>query len=128
MDTTKPPSATSAARPSASRSSPLVDRLFQRLAAMYGSKWADLWAGAPLDAIKAEWTRALTGVDAEAVRLALDHLLSAGNPFPPTMPEFVSLVRQFARRGPHRLAIVDARRDPPPQGFQHLRDIIKRTT
>lgn len=102
----------------------LVDRLFQRLHAMYGAKWLDLWVGAPIDAVKGEWARALTGVAPETIRLTLEHLLTAGNPFPPTMPEFVSLTRQFARRGPHRLAIADHRRDPPPGGFQALRDIL----
>ena len=47
---------------------------------MYGAKWLDLWAGCPMDAVKAEWARALTGHDVEAVRLALEHLVSAGNP------------------------------------------------
>ena len=51
----------------------IVDRLFQRLAAMYGAKWLDLWSAIPMDAVKAEWSRALTGHDVEAVRLALEH-------------------------------------------------------
>lgn len=112
-------------RPSVSPDA-IVDRLFQRLHAMYGAKWLDLWASCPLDAVKAEWARALTGHEVEAIRLALEHLVTAGNPFPPTLPEFASLVRQFRRRGPHALAITDNRRDPPPAGFQSLRDIIRK--
>ena len=119
-DLTKTPST---ARPSASPDA-IVDRLFQRLHAMYGAKWLDLWAGCPMDAVKAEWARSLTGHDVEAVRLALEHLITAGNPFPPTMPEFVSLVQQFKRRGPHAIAITDNRRDPPPAGFASLRAIL----
>lgn len=115
----------STARPSASPDA-IVDRLFQRLAAMYGAKWLDLWAGVPIEAVKAEWSRALHGHDVEAVRLALEHLVTAGNPFPPTMPEFVSRVQQFRRRGPHLLAIIDNRRSQPPAGFQSIRDIIAR--
>lgn len=115
----------STARPSASPDA-IVDRLFQRLHAMYGAKWLDLWASCPMDAVKAEWARALTGHNVEAVRLALDHLVTAGSPFPPTMPEFVSLVQQFKRRGPHAIAITDARRDPPPAGFESLKAILKR--
>ena len=80
-----------------------------------------------MDAVKAEWARALTGHDVEAVRLALEHLITAGNPFPPTMPEFVSLVQQFKRRGPHAIAITDNRRDPPPAGFASLRAILAKT-
>ena len=112
-------------RPNASPDA-IVDRLFQRLAAMYGAKWLDLWSAIPMDAVKAEWSRALTGHDVEAVRLALEHLTAHGNPFPPTLPEFVSLVQQFRRRGPHMLAITDNRRDPPPGGFQSLRELLRK--
>lgn len=125
-DRTKPTRATSPPKPPASPDA-LVDRLFAKLATMYGAKWLDLWTGCPIAEVKAEWSRSLVGVDPETVRLALEHLLSAGNPFPPTQPEFVSIIRQFARRGPHRLALADHRRDPPPGGFQALRDVIKRT-
>lgn len=112
-------------RPSVSPDA-IVDRLFQRLHAMYGAKWLDLWAGCPMDAVKAEWARALTGHEVEAVRLALEHLITAGSPFPPTMPEFISLVHQFKRRGPHAIAITDNRRDPPPAGFASLKAILAR--
>lgn len=117
--------ATSVERPSASPDA-LIDRLFMRLGAMYGAKWLDLWGPIPLDAVKAEWARTLTGVSPEAMRMALDHLLNAGVAFPPTLPEFTSLVRQFTRHGAHRIAIADNRRDPPPGGFDSLRNILKR--
>lgn len=98
-----------------------------RLGAMYGAKWLDLWTGIPMEAVKAEWSRALTGVEPEAVRLAFEHIVTEGNPFPPTMPEFVGLVRRFRRVGVHRLlAIGDNRRDPPPGGFDTLRNVLKR--
>ena len=61
-DLTKTPST---ARPSASPDA-TVDRLFQRLHAMYGAKWLDLWAGCPMGAVEAERGRALSGPDVEA--------------------------------------------------------------
>jgi len=118
-------SMSSTAKPSASPES-LVDRLFQKLALMYGKAWLDLWAGMPIDAVKAEWSRTLTGIDPEAMRLALDSLLTSGKPFPPTLPEFTSLCRQFVRKGSHRLALADKRAYDPPGTIQSLRDIINK--
>lgn len=104
----------------------LVDRLFQKLHTMYGKHWADLWAGVPIDAVKDEWARSLTGISPDAMRMALDSMMSSGKTFPPTLPEFVSLCRQFARRGPHRLALADKRVYEAPGSIQSLRDIINR--
>lgn len=118
------PSESSTAKPSASPEA-LVDRLFQVLHTMYGRGWADLWIGVPLDAVKAEWARSLQGVQPEAIRLALEALKTEGRAYAPNLPEFVSLCRQFVRRGPHTLAIVDKRRtEGPDGGFQSLRDIL----
>ncbi len=65
-DKTRVTRATSQAKAPASPD-PLVDRLFERMATMYGAKWLDLWTGIPLDAVKADWGRRLIGVPAEAV-------------------------------------------------------------
>lgn len=119
-DTTIEPST---ARPSASPDA-LVDRLFRRFHAMYGARWLDQWIGAPIDAVKAEWACAVAGYEPAAFKAALDALIRHGKPYPPTLPEFVALLRQSRpQRAPLRL-ITDARRDPPPGGFQALRDIL----
>lgn len=104
----------------------LIDRLFQKLALMYGKQWADLWIGVPIDAVKGEWARTLTGIEPEAMRLALDSMLNSGKPFPPTLPEFVSLCRQFRKTGAPNLYLADKRKtDGPSGGFQTLRNIIR---
>lgn len=99
----------------------LVDRLFQRLGAMYGRQWFDLWAGAPMADVKAEWAAALAGYEVETVRLALESIKSEGKVHPPNLPEFVHLCRQFVRRGPHRLALTAPRYEPPENVFANLR-------
>ena len=105
----------------------IIDRLFQKLHLMYGRAWLDLWVGAPLEEVKAEWGRALTGVEPEAMRLALDSMLTTGKEFPPKLPEFVSLCRQFRRVGAPHLTIADKRRPVAADGhFQSLRDIIRK--
>lgn len=115
----------STARPSASPES-LVDRLFQKLALMYGKHWLDMWAGMPLDAVKSDWAAALYGFDGETIRLAIEHLKTEGKTFPPTQPEFVSLCRQFVRRGPHRLSLTAPRSSPPENIFAKLKRDLSR--
>lgn len=103
----------------------LVDRLFLRFATAYGKHWLDMWEGLPIDAVKAEWARALTGVSPAQIKLALESLNEKGQTFPPTLPEFVALTRQFRRHG-DAPRLVDGRRTAPDGYFQSLRDILKR--
>ena len=67
-----------------------------------------------------------TGIDTEAIRLAVESMNRDGRDYPPNQAQFVALARQFVRRGAHRLAITDGRRDPPPGGFESIRSILKR--
>jgi len=95
---------------------------------MFGRQWLDQWAGAPLDGVKAEWRMALAQFDAQAIRQAVEHMRREGRDFPPNQTQFVALCRQFQPRGAHRevRALTDERRDPPPQGFQTIKDALKR--
>ncbi len=104
----------------------MIDWLFAKLLLMFGAQWADMWTGIDPALVKRDWRAALTGIDAEAIRLAVESMNRDGRDFPPNQAQFVALARQFVRRGPHALAIVDARRDPPPGGFDQLRSILKR--
>jgi len=104
-----------------------IDRLFDALLSMYGKHWLDLWADCDPVSVKASWASALHGLDGECIRLALENMRTTGKPFPPTQPEFVALCRQFKRRGPHTLSIVDKRRgDGPKGGFQTLREVLRK--
>jgi hypothetical protein len=104
-----------------------IDRLFSTLWAMYGKHWLDLWSHCNVEDVKAEWAAAMSGLDNECIRLALDNLRATGKAFPPTQPEFVSLCNQFKRRGPHTLSLVDKRRtDGPKGGFQSLREVLRK--
>jgi hypothetical protein len=106
---------------SAPESADLVDRLFAKLAMMYGKHWLDLWSDIPMAGVKAEWSRALTGISAEQMRLALEAIFDKGNTFPPTLPEFVSLCRQCRKFGqPLRLAAPRERGEIPA----HVLDVI----
>ena len=105
-----------------------IERIFLRLHASYGRAWIDLWDGAPIDAVKAQWSDSLTGSTAEQIRLAFDALEREGRRCPPSLPEFAALVRGFRARGSPVLRVTDNRREPPSGGFQTIRDALKRAT
>lgn len=97
MNAPLPLNATSQGNPAVSNERG-IDRLFAEMAAMYGSKFADLWAGADVEQVKAKWVEKLKGfsdkpgVIQQAINALDDH------PFPPTLPEFLTLCRNAARR------------------------------
>lgn len=73
------------------RRSEWVDRLFARLSAMYGARFADMWGGLRQDAVKAVWAEDLADLTTEEVARGVDLCRSAK--FPPTLPEFRAMCR-----------------------------------
>lgn len=71
-----------------------IDRLFDRLEAAYGSKWLNMWGNTSLLNVKSLWAEKLAGFagNPKALAYALDCLDE--HPFPPTLPEFLSLCRK----------------------------------
>ena len=71
--------------------SPWVDRLFDRLALVYGRSFNARWDGLDLDVVKADWAHELAGFaeKPEPLRWALDHLPA----HPPNVVEFRALAR-----------------------------------
>lgn len=65
-----------------------VDEIHARLLVRYGSKWLNLWAGVPEDAVKADWSEQLAAVTPAGVRFALDNL---PDDYPPTVGQFRAL-------------------------------------
>lgn len=73
-----------------------VESLLNRMAAIYGEKFLNLWSRTPPADMRDMWADALGRFDGEQIKWALHHLI-ANNPFPPTLPEFVMLCRQAPR-------------------------------
>jgi hypothetical protein len=71
----------------------LIERLFAKFAAMYGTKFADHWEGADFAEVKSTWAEALAGVGREEIVAGIRGLVASGKPFPPTLPEFYALCR-----------------------------------
>ena len=103
-----------------------VESLFGKLAALYGDQFLRKWEHVPKADLLQTWAEGLGPYadDGEHRGMRLKWALSQlrdNNPFPPSLPEFIALVRQ-APRG------ADARRsggghprgDAPPRGFDGL--------
>ena len=72
-----------------------IERLFSRLAALYGAAFGRQWEGANLSEVKAVWAEKLGGFTAkqigEAIRSCDDR------PYPPNLPEFIDMCRRAAK-------------------------------
>jgi hypothetical protein len=68
-----------------------IERLFARLSAFYGSKFADLWRGCDLEAVKAVWANELAGYSRD--ELARGIAACRTRDWPPTLPEFMKACR-----------------------------------
>ncbi len=85
-----------------------VVRLFERMSAMYGSKFSDLWAGVDPANMRAVWADKLGGFAQrpEIIKAALD--ACDDRPWPPTLPEFLGICRDAAKRSPVQLPALPA--------------------
>lgn len=84
--------------PERSRTPEWVDKLLDKLVAIYGSqKVQAMWAGANMDEVKRLWGAQLAQYRAESIALALQRLVDSGSEWPPTLPQFVTLCREAAQ-------------------------------
>lgn len=76
-----------------------VCRIFDHLLVQYGKRFSDMWDGVDPAAMRAGWAIKLGGFadKPKAIKQALDSLDS--KPFPPTLPEFLTMCREAASRG-----------------------------
>lgn len=68
-----------------------IDKLFERLACLYGRKFADLWGGVDPVAVRKLWAEKLGVYPGEVIAKALTACDT--RPFPPTLPEFLLLCK-----------------------------------
>jgi hypothetical protein len=74
---------------------PWVDRIFEKLALVYGQAFLARWRDLDLDAVKADWAHELAGFEQHPQAIA--HALQA---LPPEKPPTVLQFRELARRAP----------------------------
>ena len=68
-----------------------VEALFSEFAALYGTRFADMWKHSNLDLVMRSWANALSGYKVGEVKAGL--LACRAKPWPPTLPEFLALCR-----------------------------------
>ena len=75
-----------------------ITKIFSHFEALYGSKFHDAWKGTDLANVKQVWAEKLGGFKdkPQAIKSALDSL--DDKPWPPTLPEFLHLCRDAAKR------------------------------
>lgn len=69
------------------------------LATVYGKRWFDQWAGIDMEAMKATWTRGLSGISGQQLRDALDYCADHEQ-FVPTLPRFREICEQMRKVEP----------------------------
>lgn len=85
--------------------SELIDRLFVRLSAMYGMRFADMWRGTDIAEVKRVWADALGMFNTEQIAAGLREL-TRDHPFVPSLPEFVALCRKSKEKLPYEMSNV----------------------
>ncbi len=76
---------------------PFVDRLFDRLVAIYGAQRVGaMWHGTDIGSVKEVWAQQLGRYQPATIAAALQRLVDGGDGWPPTLPEFVEVCRQAA--------------------------------
>jgi hypothetical protein len=79
------------ARLDAATANKTVERLFARMAALYGSKFADQWAGINPADVKKCWAEEIAAYPMQQIAAAVNALTTKN--WPPTLPEFLELIR-----------------------------------
>lgn len=86
-----------------------IERIFARLAAIYGKEFAYKWGEVNVDEVKATWADALAGFDGEAIKGALTACEDVAKC--PNLPEFKAMCRQAMQGRPQDRA-ESARHEP----------------
>lgn len=69
-----------------------IDRVFELMISFFGNRFADMWQGTDIDAVKAIWASQLGDLSPDEIRIGIS-AMKRGRGFPPTLPEFIALCR-----------------------------------
>jgi hypothetical protein len=111
-----------------------VERIFQRFLALYGTtKLGAMWQGTDVELVKAVWAEALGRYPRDALSEAVLALPEEHGAWPPSLPEFVAIVRRKAEPtlDMHRPALPVPRRTPDEiaagaEQMQRIRQLLGR--
>lgn len=123
MSAQVPESATSLARLS-ELPEPWIEKLFRKFEDFYGAKWAAQYGNFPRDRVKATWAEELAGFADKGDSIAQALSAQKSNPFPPTLPEFLTLCREAAKRIGDNKPLLQHK--PTEAEREHQREMSKR--
>jgi len=95
------------------RQSAWVDALFGKFARTYGSTFASLWAGVPVEEVKAEWGASLGPYTGAQIAWAVE-ACKREHDAAPTLPKFIRLCQQAPRA--ERMPLLPDNGVPIPPG------------
>jgi hypothetical protein len=100
-----------------------VERIFEVMSGLYGTKFADLWKDSNHDFVMSLWAKKLAGFRSMpgSIKEALDSLDS--KPYPPTLPEFLAMCREAAPR--HQIKPVMIGYQPTAEDQARAQEIIR---
>lgn len=103
---------------------PWINKLFARMSAMYGIRFLDMWKGTDLEEVKAVWAEKLAGFYEMpgCIKAAIDSC--DDRPWPPTLPEFLGLCRDAARRLGNQQRALEAPRMSREEARKRLDEIM----
>ena len=96
----------------ASLTTKTVERIFAKLAAIYGSRFADLWQGVNVAEAKATWSEYLGRFSVDTIALALDDCATKYE-YPPNLPQFFALCKSHHKEPAPPLLLADKRPRAP---------------
>lgn len=85
-------------RPSGTLPELWIEKLFQKFEDFYGAKWAAQYGDFPRDRVKRTWAEELSGFADMPGAIAGAIAAQKSSTFPPTLPEFLGLCRDSAKR------------------------------
>jgi hypothetical protein len=68
-----------------------VEKLFERMAALYGSKFMEMWRGTDLNAVKAVWAAEMGKVSSRELKRGYEALHASE--WPPSLPQFLKMCK-----------------------------------
>lgn len=75
----------------------MIDNLFLKFYSFYGSQFISKWTGCDIDLVKNEWADGLKSFNQETILKALNYVRE-NNEFPPSLPEFIKICKEFSPR------------------------------
>jgi hypothetical protein len=105
-----------------------IEKIFTRLLAIYGDRFAMMWAPSDKDEMKEVWGDALRTFNANEIQSALHACME--REYPPNLPQFVALcrasVREETRPSDKRLCFISSPPVSKEKAQETLRELMVR--